>query len=91
MDPALKLKCINPFNKINHSVPKNLSNFPSIFRSAYPLVPENAKICSNCQRQLYKHKLDLPSCDAKKAKIECTDEYHKAGVAVLNQLKKKKF
>ena len=89
MDPALKLKCINPFNKINHSVRKNLSNFPSIFRSAYPLVPENAKICSNCQRQLYKHKLDLPSCDAKKAKIECTDEYHKAGVAVLNQLKKK--
>lgn len=91
MNSAIKLNCINPFNSYNHSAAKDLYNFPKYLRSAYPSIPANAKVCSSCQRKLYKHyKQDLPpSDDAKKAKLECDDEYHKAGVAVLEQIKKK--
>ena len=81
MDPGWKLKCINPFNKDNHPSSKNLSDFPIALRSAYPLVPENAKICFNCRVQVYKLKSEQPS--------QCDDRYHKAGVAVLEQIKKK--
>ena len=62
---------------------------PTLLRSAFPLVPKNAKICLICRRQIYKQKSNLFQTDAKEAKIVCDDEYHKAGVAVLQQIKKK--
>ena len=40
-----KLKFINPLNKNDHHASKNLSDFPTLLISAYPLVPENAKVC----------------------------------------------
>ena len=83
MDSHWKLKCINPSNKNHHSASKNLSDFPTLLRSACPLVPENAKICLTCRRKIYKQKSNLSQTDAKKAKVVCDDEYHKAGVAVL--------
>ena len=89
MDSHWKLKCINPLNKNNHSASKNLSDFPTLLRSAFPSVSENDKICLTCRRQIYKQKLNLSQPDTKKAKIVCDDEYHKAGVAVLQQIKKK--
>ena len=92
MDSHWKLKCINPLNPLNendHSASKNLSDFPTLLRSAFPLVPENAKICLTWRRQIYKQKSNLSQTDATKAKIECEDEYHKAGVAVLQQIKNK--
>ena len=39
MDSYWKLKCINPLNKNDHSASKNLSDFPTLLRSAFPLVP----------------------------------------------------
>ena len=89
MDSHWKLKCINPLNKNDHSASKNLSVFPTLLRSAFPLVPENAKICLTCRHQIYKQKSNLSQTDAKKAKIVCDDEHHKAGVAVLEQIKKR--
>ena len=66
-----------------------MSDFPTLLISAFPLVPENAKICLTCRRKIYKQKLKLSQTDAKKAEIVCDDEYHKAGVAVFQQIKKK--
>ena len=43
MDSNWKLKCINPLNKNDHSASKNLSDFPTLLRNAFPLEPENAK------------------------------------------------
>ena len=85
----MELKYINPLNKNDHSASKNLSDFPTLLRSAFPLVPENAKICLICRRQIYKQKSNLSQTDTKKAKIVCNDEYHRAGLAVLQQIKKK--
>ena len=79
MDSYWKLKCINPLNKNDHSASKNLSDFPILLRSAFSLV----------EVHIYKQKSNLFQTDAKKAKIVCDDEYHKAGVAVLQQIKKK--
>ena len=84
-----KLKCINPLNKNDHPASKNLFDFPTYLRSVYPSVPENAKICGTCRRQIYKQKPILSASDVKKAKTVCDDEYHKAGVAVLEQIMKK--
>ena len=36
---------------------------------------------------MYKHKSSLPPADAKKAKIVCYNEYHKAGVTIIQQIK----
>ena len=52
MDSHWKLKCINPLNKNDHHASKNLSDFSTLLRSAYPLVPENAKICLTCRRKI---------------------------------------
>ena len=82
-----KGRCINPLNKDNHPSSKELSDFPTSLKRSYPLIPENAKICSNCRRQLYKQESELPA--SKRTKIECDNEYHRAGVAVLEQLKRK--
>lgn len=81
MEVTLKIKCTNPFNKKPHPACRlrSLSNFPKSLRSAYPHIPEKAKLCSSCRRQIY----------AKKTKIMCDDEYHKAGIAVLEKIKKK--
>ena len=69
MDSLWKLKCINPLNKNDHSASKNMSDFPTLLRSAFPLVPENAKICLTCRRRIYKQKSNLSQTDARKAKI----------------------
>lgn len=89
MDMIHKVKCLNPFNKDNHPSSKDLYDLPISLRNAYPLLPENAKICSNCRRQIYKHKLEIPFLEAKKSKSMCEDGYHKAAVAVLDQIKMK--
>ena len=89
MNTHWKLKCINPLNKNDHPASKNLFDFPTYLRSAYPSVPENAKICGTCRRQIYQQKSSLFPSDAIKVKTVCDDEYHKAGVAVLLQIKKK--
>ena len=66
-----------------------MSDFPTLLRSAFPLVPEKAKIYLTCRRQIYKQKSNLSQTDDKKAKIVCDYEYNKADVAVLQQIKKK--
>ena len=66
MDSSWKLKCINPLNKNDHPASKNLSDFSTLLRSAYPLVPVNAKIYSTWRRQIYKQKSSLFQSDAKK-------------------------
>lgn len=88
MDSTWKMKCINPLNRDNHPTSKDLFDFPATFRSTFPFVPEEAKICSTCRRQIYKRKADLPILDTKEANVNCCNEYHKAGVAVLEQIKR---
>ena len=38
MDSDWKLKCINPLNKNDHSASKNLSDFPTLLRSAFLFI-----------------------------------------------------
>lgn len=96
MNFKLKLHCINPLSKSNHGGTNELFDFPPSLRSKYPLIPDGAKICSRCRRELYRQKDTLEqdsnnesAPDAKKAKLECNNEYHKAGVTVLEQIKSK--
>ena len=77
MDFSCKTKCSNPLKRENHPTSKDLFDFPSNFRTVFPFLPEKAKICSTCRRQLYKCKGDLPN-------VNCSDEYHRAGVTVFD-------
>ena len=89
MDTSWKLKCVNPLKKDYHPTSKDLTDFPNSLRSLYPLIAENAKICLNCRQQIYKITRESPSFVPKKARIDCGNEYHRAGVAVLEQIKRK--
>ena len=82
MNSGLILRCSNPLQKDHHFQSKNLSNFPVALRKSYPLTPENAKIYSGCRRDIYRP-------EAKRARVECDDDYHRAGISVLEQIKKK--
>ena len=54
-------------------------------RKAYPLIPEKAKVCSSCRRQIYQPKVESTFS----GKFVCDDKYHKAGMIVLENIKKK--
>ena len=88
MNVSWKVRCINPLKKDHHPASKDLFSFPKTLRSSYPSVPENAKICSNCRRQIFKE-TESPSFASKKARVDCDNEYHRAGVIVLEQIKRK--
>lgn len=92
------LKCINPFQKPNHTVKKNLVKFPLSFADTYPSIPANAKICLKCRLELSSSlKKENSTNDPfspvskkyKPCRENCTDEYHRAGVTVLEQMKEK--
>lgn len=72
--------CFNPLKKENHSVNKSLVKFPQCLKEKFPSVPNDAMICLKCKVEAYKFRNENKICD---------DEYHKAGVAVLKQIKEK--
>lgn len=52
-------KCFKPFPRKSHDV--SLHKLPPKFRSIFPNISENAKICFGCRMQLYKGNFD--PCD----------------------------
>ena len=62
MDSHWKLKFINHLNKNDHSASKNLSDFPTLLRSAFPLVPEYHKADAAVLQQIKKKFSAINSC-----------------------------
>lgn len=56
----IKLQCFNPLNKINHTIrdKKRLRNVTSWMCSLFPEIPEEAKICDLCRKEIGKLKVD---------------------------------